>query len=347
MQAAVLEKVGQLKVKEVALPKCPADGILIKVEACAICGTDVKVYRFGHRLIKPPRITGHELAGIIVEVGTKIKGYKKGNRITVAPAIPCGTCYYCRKGIQDRCDNLTAIGYHYDGGFAEYMVVPSPAIRGDCVNIIPENLSLEEAALTEPLACAINCQEISRIKLGDTVVVIGAGPLGCLHSELAKSLGAVKVIMVELSPERLKLSKVSGADVYIDASEQNPVKQVLEETDGRGAEVVITACSSGKAQEQALEMVCKRGNINFFGSLPKGKSVIRFDSNIVHYKECYVAGTEGSTPLQNRLALNLIACRKINTKKYITHRLPLSELLPGPDIVEKGKGLKVIVNPQP
>jgi len=346
MQAAVFEKVGQLQVKEVKIPKCPADGILIKVEACAICGTDVKIYRFGHRLIKPPRITGHELAGTIVEVGKKVEGYKKGNRITVAPAIPCGNCYYCRKGIQDRCDNLTAIGYHYDGGFAEYMVVPSPAIRNDCVNVIPENLSFEEAALTEPLACAINCQEISRVKLGDTVVVIGAGPLGCLHTELAKSLGAVKVIMVELLAQRLKLSRISGSDVYIDASKQDPVKQVLEETNGRGAEVIITACPSGKAQEQALEMVSKKGNINFFGSLPKGRSVIRFDSNIVHYKECYVAGTEGSTPLQNRLALNLIASGKIHTKKYITHRLPLSKLLQGLDIVEKGQGLKVIINPQ-
>lgn len=346
MRAAVLQKIGQMEIKEVKIPKCPADGMLIKVETCAICGTDVKVYRFGHRLIRPPRITGHELAGIIVEAGTKIKGYKKGDRITVAPAIPCGNCYYCRKGIQNRCDNLTAIGYHYDGGFAEYMVVPFPAIRGDCMNTIPENLSFEEAALTEPLACAISCQEISRVKLGDTVVVIGAGPLGCFHVELAKNRGALKVIMIELSSHRLELSRISGSDVYIDASKQDPVKRVLEETDGRGAEVVITACSSGKAQEQALEMVRKRGNVNFFGSLPKGKSVIKFDSNIVHYGECYISGTEGSTPLQNKIALSLISSGRINIKKYITHRLPLSNLLQGLDIVEKGKGLKVIVNPQ-
>jgi L-iditol 2-dehydrogenase len=346
MQAAVLEKVGELRVKEVAIPKCPPDGILIKVEACAICGTDVKVYRFGHRLIKPPRITGHELAGIIVEVGTKIKGYEKGDRITVAPAIPCGNCYWCRKGIQNRCKNLIAIGYHLDGGFAEYMVIPSSVIRNDCVNTIPENLSFEEAALAEPLACAVNCQDRSKVELGSMVVIIGAGPVGCFHVELAKARGAFKVIMVELSPHRLELSRISGADIYIDASKNNPVEQVLKETGGEGAEVVITACSSGKAQEQALEMVCERGNINFFGSLPKGKSIIRLDSNIVHYKECYISGTEGSTPLHNKIALGLISSGRINIKKYITHRLPLSGLLQGLDIVEKGKGLKVIINPQ-
>ena len=346
MRAAVLQKVGQLEIEEIAIPKCPCDGMLIKVEACAICGTDVKVYRFGHRLIKPPRITGHELSGTIVEVGTGVNGYQEGDRVSIAPAIPCGNCYWCRKGIQNRCKNLVAVGYHLDGGFAEYMVVPSSVIRADCVNIVPENLSFEEAALAEPLACVINCQDRSRVELGSAVVVIGAGPVGCFHVELAKTRGALKVIMIELSPHRLELSRVSGADVYINASGENPVKRVLKETSGRGAEVVITACSSGKAQEQALEIVCERGSVNFFGSLPKGESIIRLDSNIVHYKECYISGTEGSTPLQNKLALNLISSGRIDIKKYITHRLPLSELLQGLDIVEKGKGLKVIVNPQ-
>ncbi|MEW5816692.1 MAG: alcohol dehydrogenase catalytic domain-containing protein, partial [Spirochaetota bacterium] len=258
MKAAVFEKIGQLTIKEVETPVCPPNGILIKVEACAICGTDVKVFHFGHRYIHPPRVTGHELAGAIVQVGSELEGFQVGNKITVAPAIPCGRCYYCRKGMQNRCDDLAAIGYHYDGGFAEYMVVPPQAIVNDCVNIIPENLTYEEATLTEPLACAINCQEISNVKLGDTVVVIGAGPLGSLQAELAKCLGALKVILVDISSDRLKLSERAGSDLYIDASKQNPVEAVLEETGGRGAEVVITACSSGKAHEQALEMVGKK-----------------------------------------------------------------------------------------
>jgi len=345
MQAAVLEKVGKLSVKEVEIPKCPSDGILMKIEACAICATDVKVYRYGHKLIKPPRITGHELSGTIIETGGEVKGYRKGDRVTVAPAVPCGECFYCRRGIQAMCADLTAIGYHYDGGFAGYMVVPSRAVRNDCVNVLPDNVSFEEAALTEPLAAVLNCQEISGVGLGNTVVIIGAGPLGCLHAWIGRARGAAKIIMTELSPKRLELSKIAEADIYIDASREDPVKRVLQETGGRGADVVITACSSGKAQEQALEMVCACGKINFFGSLPKGKSVINFDSNLVHYKQCCVLGSHGSAPRENKLSLELISKGLVKIQNLITHRLPLAELLNGITIMEEGKGLKIIISP--
>lgn len=345
MKIAFLKDVGKLEIKDIAKLSCPDDSILIKVKACAICGTDLKVYKYGHRLIRFPRIPGHELAGIVVERGSEIKGYKEGDRVTVAPAVPCGECFYCRHGIQGMCDNLTAIGYHYDGGFAEYMVIPPLAIKNDCVNIIPDNLTFEEAALTEPLAAIINCQEISTVRLGDTVVIIGAGPLGCLHTEIAKTNGASKVIMIEVSSKRLEQSRISGADIFVNGAEEGSVERVLKETENRGADVIIIACSSGSAQEDALKMVCKRGHINFFGSLPKDKSIIRFDSNIVHYKECIISGTHGSTPQQNQLALSLLSKGKISIKKYITHHLPLDEILNGFGIVEKGEGMKVIIEP--
>lgn len=345
MQAAVLKKVGELSLRQVAVPKCPEDGILIKVNVCAICATDVKVYRYGHKLIRPPRITGHELSGTIVETGAEIKKYRAGDRVAVDPAVPCGECYYCRKGIESMCADLTAIGYHYDGGFAEYMIVPPRAVRNGCVNVLPEKVSFEEAALTEPLAAILNCQEISKVNPGDTVVIIGAGALGCLHAWVARHHGAAKIIMTEVSAGRLGLSRISEADVYVDASREDPVKRVLEETEGRGADLVITACSSGKAQEQSLEMVCARGRINFFGSLPKGKSVINFDSNLVHYKECFVAGTHGSAPRHNRMALELISKGVIKIQKLITHRFPLAEFLKGMDVAEQGKGLKIIITP--
>lgn len=344
MQAVVLEKVGKLLLKNVDIPKCPIDGILIKVNVCAICATDVKVYRYGHKLIKPPRITGHELAGTIVEVGEEVKGYQKSDRVTVAPAVPCGECYYCQRGIQSMCADLTAIGYHYDGGFAEYMVVPPRAIRNDCVSILPKNVSFEEAALTEPLAAILNCQEISNINLGDIVVIIGGGPLGCLHAWAARAHGAGKVIMTELSSKRLELSKISEADIYINASQEDSVTRVLEETEGRGADVIIAACSSGKAQEQALRMVCARGKINFFGSLPKGKSIINFDSNLVHYKECFVSGTHGSAPRHNKLSLELISKGIMKIQNLITHRFSLTDFLKGIAVVEQGEGLKVIIS---
>ena len=345
MKAAYLEDVGKLEIREMDKPQCPTDSLLIKVEACAVCGTDVKVFHYGHRLIQFPRVTGHELAGTVVETGPESKGFAEGDRITVAPAVPCGECIYCRDGIQGMCDNLMAIGYHWDGGFAEYMAVPSRAVRTGCVSIIPDNVSFETAALTEPLAVAINCQEISPVKLGSTVVIMGAGPLGCIHADVAKANGAAKVIMVEVSSKRLRQAGICRADVFVNGSEENSVERVLAETNNRGADVIIVACSSGAAQEDALRMVCKRGHVNFFGSLPKDKSVISLDSNTVHYKECFISGTHGSTPQQNDLALSLLSGGNISVDKYITHRLPLDDLIKGLEIVEKGEGLKVIINP--
>lgn len=201
MKAGVLYAIENLKIQDVPTPTPLKKEILIKVKACTICGTDIRVYHYGHKLIRFPRITGHEVSGEIVEVGKQIKDYKVGQKVAVAPAIPCGRCYYCQRGIQSMCINLTAIGYHYDGGFAEFMIVPEDAIRNGCVNFVPDNLSFEEAALAEPLACAINGQELSRIGLGDTVVVIGAGPLGCIH--LAES---GKVMKVSILPQD-KLTK--------------------------------------------------------------------------------------------------------------------------------------------
>jgi len=345
MQAVVLEDIGNFSVKTVDKPRCPADGILIKVEACAICATDVKVFRYGHRLIKPPRITGHELAGTIVEVGKEVKGYRQGDRVTVAPAVPCGRCYYCRRGLQATCAEPTAIGYHYDGGFAEYMAVPPQAVKTDCVNVLADSVSFEAAALTEPLAAILHCQEVSEVKLGDTVTVIGAGPLGCMHAWVARTHGATTVIMVDISSERLKLAQIARADAYIDASKKDATRRVLEMTEGRGAEVVIVACSSAKAQEQALDMVCPQGKINFFGSLPKGNSTISINGNVIHYKECSVSGSQGSAPRHNKSALDLIAKGIIKTDTLITHRLPLADYLKGITIAEQGVGMKVIILP--
>jgi L-iditol 2-dehydrogenase len=343
MQAAVLEKIEDLKIKNIPVPQCKEGEILIKVESCAVCGTDVKVYHHGHKHIRFPRITGHEVSGIVEEVGRRVKGFEKGERVAVAPAVPCGECHYCRQGMQSMCLNLTAIGYHYDGGFAEYMLVPERAVRNDCVNKIPESLSFEEASLAEPLACCINGQELSGVKLGDTVVIIGAGPVGCFQAQLARAKGAVKVILIDISSKRLRMAKIAGADFYLDGSRENPVERVLKETGERGAEVVITACSSGKAQEEALEMVAPRGNVNFFGGLPKDSPYIKFNSNLPHYKEFYVVGTHGSSPRHNRLALNLIAKGQIRAKELITHRLSISEVRKGIEITEKGEGSKVII----
>ena len=346
MKAAVLEEVGRLVIKDIPEPTAPVDGLLIEVAACAVCGTDVKVWRHGHRLIRPPRVIGHELAGTIVAVGRDVTGYAVGEAVQVAPAVPCGECRYCREGAPGMCDDLTAVGYHYDGGYERLMAVPGRAVRNGCVNRVPNGVELEVAALAEPLACCINGQELSRVKLGDVVVVIGAGPIGCLHVELARAKSATTTVLVDISAERLERSSVSKPDYSVLSIERDPVEFVMEITRGRGADVVIVACSSGKAQEQGLQMVAKRGNCNLFGGLPKDNPYIRFDSNLPHYREFTVVGTHGSAPSHNRLALDLIAGGLVDAASLITHRFPLSKVTAAIETVERAEGLKVLVIPE-
>jgi len=345
MKAALWEKPNVMQVRDVPEPECDPDGLVMRVAACAVCGTDVKVLRHGHRLIVPPRVTGHEVAGEVVEVGKNVKGFRRGDRIAVAPAVPCGECDTCRKGHLEMCDNLTAIGYHYDGGFAEYMAVPPQAVRIGCVNRVPEGVSYEEAALAEPLACCINAQELAFVRLGRTVAIVGAGPIGCLNTLLARANGATRVFLADISPQRLELSAFVQPDRIIDASREDTIQAILQSTGGQGADVVIVACSSGKAQEQALELVAKCGVVNFFGGLPKDAPFIRFNSNLVHYRQFYVVGNHGSAPRHNRLALELIAAGKIDVKPLITHRMPVEKTMEAIEITEAGKGLKVIVGP--
>lgn len=346
MKAAVLKGIENLEMEDISRPTPSPQEILIKVKACSICGTDIRVYHHGHKHMRFPRITGHELSGEIVEIGKRVEGHKLGEKVAIAPAIPCGRCHYCRRGMQSMCINLTAIGYHYDGGFAEFMVVPEDAVRNGCVNTIPSELSFEEAALAEPLACAINGQQLSQIGLGNTVVVVGAGPLGCIHLQLAKAKGASRTILVELSGERIDFAKkFAFPDIVINPSSENAIQKIKEETEGRGADRIIVSCPSGKAQEESLSMVAPRGIINFFGGLPLDNPFIKFNSNLIHYGEFYVVGTHGSAPYHNELALSLISQEKVRIKELVTHRLPLERLEEGFALAENKKGMKVLINP--
>lgn len=346
MKAAVLKGIENLEMEDISRPTPSPQEILIKVKACSICGTDIRVYHHGHKHMRFPRITGHELSGEVVEIGKRVEGHKLGEKVAIAPAIPCGRCYYCRRGMQSMCINLTAIGYHYDGGFAEFMIVPEGAVRNGCVNPIPSELSFEEAALAEPLACAINGQQLSQIGLGNTVVVVGAGPLGCIHLQLAKAKGASRTILVELSRERIDFAKkFAFPDVVINPSSENAIQRIKEETGGRGADRIIVSCPSGKAQEESLSMVAPRGIINFFGGLPLDNPFIKFNSNLIHYGEFYVVGTHGSAPYHNELALSLISQEKVRIKELVTHRLPLERLEEGLALAESKKGMKILINP--
>jgi L-iditol 2-dehydrogenase len=336
-----------VRLEDVPEPECGPDEVLLRVRNCSTCGTDVKIFHNGHQNLSPPRIIGHEIAGEVVAVGADVTGWQPGDRAQVIAAVPCGDCYECRKGWMAVCQNQTSMGYQYDGGFAELMVVPRQVLAVDGLNRIPDNVGFDEASAAEPLACAINAQDLLGIEPGDTVVVFGAGPIGCMHIRVARGVHkAGPVYLVDVNAERLKMSADAvDPDEVIDASEVDVVERVMELTDGRGADVVITATAANVTQEQAIAMAARNGRISFFGGLPKTNPTITCDSNVVHYRQLHIHGANGSAPEHNRRALEYISTGQVPVQDLITARLPLDRVLDAFDLVRTGTAIKVTVEP--
>jgi len=335
-----------VRLEDAPEPQCGPDEVKLRVRNCSTCGTDVKIFNNGHQNLSPPRIIGHEIAGEVVEVGANVDGWAPGDRAQVIAAVPCGECYECRKGWMAVCENQTSVGYQYDGGFAEYLIVPRQVLKVDGLKRIPDNIGFDEASVAEPFACAINAQALVKVGDGDTVVVFGAGPIGCLHIRLARANGASRVFLIDVNVERLKMS-ANGVkpDEMINGSEVDVVERVMELTDNRGADVVITATAANVAQEQAIRMAARRGRISFFGGLPKTNPFISCDSNLVHYRELMIMGANGSAPSHDKRALQYIASGEVPVKDLITVHLPLERALEAFDIVAKGEAIKVTVEP--
>ena len=337
-----------LRLENVPEPTCGTDEVKIRVKNCSTCGTDVKIRKNGHQNLTPPRIIGHEIAGEVVEVGSGVAGdWKPGDRVQVIAAVPCGKCHECRKGWMAVCQSQTSVGYQYDGGFAEYMIVPREVLAVDGMNRIPDGVGFAEASAAEPFACAINAQEQLGIEPGDDVVIFGAGPIGCMHVRIVRGVhGAGRIILVDINSERLKMSADAvQPDVVINASEVNIVEEILKLTGGRGADVVITATPANITQEQAVSMAARNGRISFFGGLPKTNPTITLDSNLVHYRQLHIHGANGSAPEHNRRALDYIASGEVPVADLITRRIRLRDVMDAFGIVERGEAIKVTVEP--
>jgi len=333
-----------VRVEDAPEPMAGPGELVIRVRNCSVCGTDAKIWQSGHPNLSPPRVLGHEVAGEVVEAGEGAGGWSAGDRVQVIAAIPDGSCHECRHGWMTVCPNQERIGYQHDGGFAELMLVPAKVLAVDGVNRIPGGLSFAEASVAEPLSCVINGQEQAGVGEGQTVVVVGAGPIGCLHVRLARARGAARVFLVELSRRRLELAAgLVAPDEAVAAEASGTVEAVRKLTDGRGAEVIVVAAASGRAQEDALQMAARRGTVSFFGGLPKDRPTIACDANIVHYREVGIVGANGSSPGHNRQALELIASGAVPVADLITHRLPLERAIEGIHTVTRGEGIKVTV----
>jgi L-iditol 2-dehydrogenase len=344
MKAVRFYKQNDIRIEDIAIPKPESGGLLVKVEACTICGTDLKMYRKGNPRIKPPQTIGHEFVGEIVELGTDTKGFAVGQRVTMATSISCGTCAVCRSGYTNRCENLTPISYDYPGAFADYIAIPPAGVIGGNVIKVPESLG-ELAALAEPTSCVINSQVLAGVKMGDTVVVLGCGPLGAIHAQVARANGATKIIVTQRSDKRLQLAEMLDVDAIIDVKKEDAVDAVMKLTGGSGADVVIVTAPEAQVQEQAVSMACKGGMINLFASLPAGESDLKIDSRLIHYRELFLSGASDSSPCHVELAVKLLD-RGFISEKIITHHLPLDNFIEGLTLMMDSQSLKVMIKPE-
>ena len=345
MKAAVLEDFNKLVVKEVPTPEVDQDSVLVRVKACAVCGSDIRIYHSGNSRVHMPQIIGHEIAGQVVKVGKNVTKYKEGDRVAIGADVPCGECAFCEAGIGNNCQINYAMGYQFAGGFAEYVLLNRIVVNFGPVHKIPDHVSFDEAAMAEPLGCVLNALELSNIRLGDSVDIIGAGPIGCMIIGVARRMGATKVIVVQRSKARLEYARRFGADVYVLSSEEDAIERVLEETNGLGADVVITANPSPQAQADAIRMAKNRARVNLFGGLPKDKSMVTLDTNIIHYKELFVHGAHGALPIHHGKAVELIASGAINVNDYISHHFSLDDINEAFQAAEGHEGMRVVVNP--
>jgi len=343
MKAVVFYAPGDIRVEEIEIPVCKADEVLVKVDACAVCGSDMKAAVSGNVRIKPPRVMGHEFTGLIVETGAKISGYKNGDRVVMATSISCGQCWYCRHGHRNLCSDLSPMGYSYDGGMAEYVAIPARAIANGHLIVTPPTLSPEIAALSEPVSCAVNAVGQCNIRKGDTVLVIGAGPMGILNACIARVYGAMKIIFAELNDNRLKQCEQFGFDRLVNPAKEDLRQVVMDETEGYGVDVVIIAAPAAAPQEQALDLVRKQGSVMLFASLPSGKSMLNIDSRLIHYKELHVLGSSDSTPEHVKKAVEILSAGLFPAEKIVTHRLRWDDIDKAFELMRSGESLRVVL----
>ncbi len=345
MKAIEYHAPGDIRIGSVPMPQCGDDEIRAKVDACAVCGTDLKTYLHGNPRIKAPRIMGHEFTAIVETVGAEVSDFRKGERIVMATSVSCGECAYCSRGLDNLCLHLSPMGFSYNGGMAEYITIPSRALTNGHVIAVPEGVKPEHAALAEPVSCTVNACGNCNIKQGDAVLVTGAGPMGIINACVARHLGAEKIMIAETNPVRLDQARAFDFDLLIDPNEQDLCEAVLEFTSGIGADVVIVAAPAKEPQEQALDLVRKQGTVCLFASLPASNSMLSLDSRKIHYNEIRVVGSSDSTPAHVAIAVEMIASGQMPVDKIATHILPLDDIFQAFDLMQSGKALRVVLEP--
>jgi L-iditol 2-dehydrogenase len=352
MRAAIWDGPGEMRVGEVPDATCPEDGVLLRVTACGICGTDVRVFFNGDRRISPPWVLGHEISGELIQIGPEaeaeiaLAGIKPGDHVHCISTLWCGRCRLCRSGNEHLCVKGELMGFDYQGAYTQLVAIPEIALKN--LFLIPEGLSDEEATFADPLSDAICGHKDIAVGLDDTVAVIGAGPVGTAHAAISRLEGAGHVLLLEAAADRLALAREILGDErmsYVDVSATDSIAAVRTATQEVGADVVIVACSNSQAQEQAMEMAAPRGRVLFFGGLPKGTTHIRFPSNILHYGEVQVHGSYASRHRDQVHALDMLAADIGGIRRVVSDVVDLDGTPDAFTRIRAGEVLKIVVRP--
>jgi len=346
MKAVMYYGPQDIRVEGVPKPQPGDRELVIKIHSASVCGTDLRIFHGQHRMYSEGtrRIPGHEVAGTISKFGKSVSGFTVGQKVFVAPNMGCGHCEQCISGNNNLCKDYDALGVTIDGGFAEYMLVPEPAISQGNVIPINEDVDPAVAALLEPFACVLRGQNAVHMVPGEVVLIIGAGPIGVMHTKLAKARGAGMVIVSEPIAFRAEQAKKAGAAYTINPMEQDLQIELMKLTENHGADIIITAAPVHAAQESALDLAAIGGRINFFGGLPKDKPTIRFDSNLVHYKELMITGTTACSTADCWQATRMVN-RLVDLSDLISQRFPIDQARQAFEAAENRTSLKIVIEP--
>ena len=344
MQAIVYHAPGDIRVEDIPKPEYGPGELLVRVDACAVCGTDLKSRQHGNPRIKAPLVMGHEFTGIVEAASPDAVGhFQPGDRVVMATSVSCGQCYYCRRGWRNLCDRLAPMGFSYPGGMAEYVVIPALALEGGHAVKVPSHVDAQCAALAEPVSCAVNSVRQCNVQSGDTVLVMGAGPMGLLNALVARAAGASQILLSEPNPLRRGQAAKFGLDRIIDPETEDITRIIREATSGYGADIVIVAAPAVAPQEQALSLVRKHGTVNLFASLPIGNNLLTIDSRTLHYGEIRLVGSSDSTPQHVCEAVAMIAANQIPADQIASHRLPLDQIEQAFELMLSGEALRVVL----
>ena len=344
MKAAILHAPKNLRFGDADDPRPDHNNIIVKVNSATICGTDIRIF-MGQKTkgINYPTILGHEFAGEIVHsecTGT----FSVGNRVALCPFISCGQCKLCKTGKENLCDKGLAIGYELNGAFAELISVPARAVAAGNVRLLPEDVTTREAALLEPLACVINGQEKVSLKHGETVAILGAGPIGLLHLILAKSKGASKIIISDPNEKRLEIAYRWGATRTLSPVDEDICDAVRRETDGEGVDVVICAVGKTELTRTATQIAAFGGRISLFAGFDTGATA-DMDVNDIHYRELEVFGAFGLSRASFDKSFDLLISKSLDLREMITDEFPLEDIEQAFKVSASGDAIKVLISP--